>query len=95
MITTPIIWGYDLDSQGSGIPNVMESIALRDGFMRRRTPVIKMFTSVISSGGGLSVDREGPITQVGAGFSSEIARLVGLHGRNMRIVVISGLSAAL
>ena len=54
-----------------------------------------MFTSAIFSGGGLSVGREGPITQIGAGFSSGISHLVGLLGRNMRIVVISGLSAAI
>ena len=95
LITAPIILNYNPEAQGSGIPYVMESIALRDGRMRRRTPFIKMFTSAISSGGGLSVGREGPITQIGAGFSAGIARFVGLHGRNMRIVVISGLSAAI
>ena len=95
LLTAPIIWKINPESSGSGIPFVMESIVLKDGYMRRRTPFIKMLTSAISSGGGLSVGREGPITQIGAGLSSGLARLVGLHGRNMRIVVISGLSAAI
>ncbi|NHJ47168.1 MAG: CBS domain-containing protein [Asgard group archaeon] len=95
IITAPFIWKINPESKGSGIPNVMESIVLHDGRMQHRTPFVKMISSAICSGGGLSVGREGPITQVGAGFSSGIARLVGLHGRNMRIVVISGLSAAI
>ncbi|NHJ85479.1 MAG: chloride channel protein [Asgard group archaeon] len=95
VITAPIIWRYNPESKGSGIPYVLEAIALRDGYMPKRTPFVKMFTSAICLGGGLSVGREGPITQIGAGFSSGIAHLVGLHGRNMRIVVISGLSAAI
>ncbi|NHJ05655.1 MAG: CBS domain-containing protein [Candidatus Heimdallarchaeota archaeon] len=95
LITSPIIWRFNPESSGSGIPYVMESIVLHDGYMRKRTPFIKMITSAISSGGGLSVGREGPIIQIGAGFSSGIARLVGLHGRSMRIVVISGLAAGI
>ncbi|MHA1220969.1 MAG: chloride channel protein, partial [Candidatus Heimdallarchaeota archaeon] len=95
ILTAPIIWKFNPESKGSGIPYVMESIVLRDGHCRRRTPFIKMFTSAVCSSGGLSVGREGPITQIGAGLSAGIARMVGLHGRNMRIVVISGLSAAI
>ncbi len=95
LFTAPILWKYNPESKGSGIPHVMESIALNDGAMRRRTPFIKMVTSAVSAGGGLSVGREGPITQIGAGFSASIARFVGLHGRNMRIIVIAGLSAGI
>ncbi|NHJ39427.1 MAG: chloride channel protein, partial [Asgard group archaeon] len=95
LLTAPLIWIFNPESKGSGIPNVMESIALYDGYMRKRTPFVKLFTSAICSGGGLSVGKEGPITQIGAGFSSGIAHIVGLHGRNMKIVVISGLSAAI
>lgn len=95
LLTAPILWNYNPESKGSGIPFVMESIALNDGYMRRRTPFIKMVTSAISAGGGLSVGREGPITQISAGFSASIARFVGLHGRNMRIIVIAGLSAGI
>ncbi len=95
LLTAPIIWNYSPESKGSGIPQVMESIAFNDGAMRRRTPFIKMITSAISSGAGLSVGREGPITQIGAGLSASVARFVGLHGRNMRIIVIAGLSAGI
>ncbi|MFW9921968.1 MAG: chloride channel protein, partial [Candidatus Thorarchaeota archaeon] len=95
LITAPIIVYFNPESKGSGIPYVMKTIALNDGYMRKRTPFIKLFTSALSYGGGMSVGKEGPITQIGAGLSASIAHFAGLHGRKMRIVAISGLSAAI
>ncbi|MBD3192691.1 MAG: CBS domain-containing protein [Candidatus Heimdallarchaeota archaeon] len=95
IITAPFIWKYAPEAEGSGIPSVMEAIVYRDGEIPLRTPFVKLFASSICIGGGLSLGREGPITQIGAGFSSSIARRAGLKGRQLRLVVISGLSAAI
>lgn len=95
IITAPFIWKYAPEAEGSGIPSVMEAIVYRDGEIPLRTPFIKLVASSVCIGGGLSLGREGPITQIGAGFSAAIGRKVGLKGRQLRLVVISGLSAAI
>ncbi|MEA2070754.1 MAG: chloride channel protein [Asgard group archaeon] len=95
LITAPLVKEIAPETRGSGVPAVMESIVFFDGYVRKRTPFVKIGTTAISLGSGLSVGREGPIAQIGAGISSIFARLFKLRGRSMKIVVISGLSAAI
>lgn len=94
-LTAPFLWKIAPETKGSGIPMVIKAIGYHDSFIPNRTPFVKLLASSISLGGGLSVGREGPVTQIGAGLSSIIGRFFKLHGRKMRIVVISGLSAAI
>ena len=94
-ITSPILERWAPEAKGHGIPEVMESIALKDGYIKTSTPYLKMVLSGVCIGGGLSLGREGPIAQIGAGFSSFLGRKFGLSGRSIRTVVVCGLVAGI
>ncbi|NHJ05654.1 MAG: chloride channel protein [Candidatus Heimdallarchaeota archaeon] len=94
-LTSPILDHWAPEAKGHGIPEVMESIALKDGYIKTSTPYLKMVLSGVCIGGGLSLGREGPIAQIGAGFSSFLGRKFGLHGRSIKTVVVCGLVAGI
>ncbi|HUT81588.1 MAG TPA: chloride channel protein [Candidatus Bathyarchaeia archaeon] len=94
-ITAPILLKWAPEAKGHGIPEVMESIVYKDGYIKTTTPYLKMALSGICIGGGLSLGREGPIAQIGGGFSSFLGRNLGLSGRRIKTVVVCGLVAGI
>jgi len=94
-VTAPFLIKWAKEAMGHGIPEVMESIVYKDGFIKTSTPYLKLLLSGVCIGGGLSLGREGPIAQIGAGFSSFLGRKFGLRGRSIKIVVVSGLVAGI
>jgi H+/Cl- antiporter ClcA len=94
-ITAPFLIKWAPEARGHGIPEVMESLIYKDGYIKTSTPILKLFLSGIGIGGGLSLGREGPIAQIGAGFSSLLGRKAGLKDRNIQIIVVCGLVAGL
>ncbi len=94
-ITAPILNKWAPEAKGHGIPEVMESIIFEDGYIKTTTPYLKMALSGICIGGGLSLGREGPIAQIGGGFSSFLGRKLGLRGRSIKTVVVCGLVAGI
>ncbi|RLI67764.1 hypothetical protein DRO91_02425 [Candidatus Heimdallarchaeota archaeon] len=94
-VTAPILNKWAPEAKGHGIPEVMESILYKDGYIKTTTPYLKMSLSGICIGGGLSLGREGPIAQIGGGFSSFLGRHLGLKGRYIRTVVVCGLVAGI
>ncbi|NHJ39852.1 MAG: CBS domain-containing protein [Asgard group archaeon] len=94
-ITAPILFKWAPEAKGHGIPEVMESLVFREGYIKTSTPYLKMTLSGICIGGGLSLGREGPIAQIGGGFSSFLGRKLGLRGRNIKTVVVCGLVAGI
>jgi CIC family chloride channel protein len=81
------------DSGGHGVPEVMESVAVRSGRIRASLGWVKLLVSSLTIGLGGSVGKEGPIVQVGAAFGSSIGRFFGLHGRQVRTLVGCGAAA--
>lgn len=60
-----------------------------------RTTVVKVLTSAITIGTGMTSGREGPVAQVGAGAGSAIAHLLGLTARERNIALAAGLGAGI
>jgi CIC family chloride channel protein len=58
------------ETKGHGVPEVLESVALKNGRMNLRVPFVKIIASATTIGTGGSAGREGPIAQIGAGFAS-------------------------
>jgi CIC family chloride channel protein len=63
--------------------------------IRPRTPLVKLLTSALLIGTGGSAGPEGPAGQIGAGFGSAIARLLGLDQDDQRIALTSGIGAGI
>ena len=81
------------EAKGSGIPEVMEAVALRGGRIRPRVALIKILASSITIGTGGSAGREGPIAQIGSSLGSTIGQMFHFSTRRIRTLVACGAAA--
>ncbi len=79
---------------GSGIPQTKAALILHGGFIPFRTAIGKFICSTITLGSGISLGREGPSVQVGAGIASALGRRLGLDARRVAALVPAGAAAA-
>ena len=83
------------ETAGSGIPYVKMSLLKSGKLIRIRTIFVKFFAGVIGIGTGLSLGREGPSVQLGAGAGSLVGKLFRLNGNNRDKLIASGAGAAI
>jgi CIC family chloride channel protein len=95
LVAAPLIYVFAREAKGGGIPEVMESVALRGGAIRPRVAVVKALASALTIGSGGSVGREGPIVQIGSSIGSTIGQLLRLPGRHLRTLVACGAAAGI
>ncbi len=83
------------EAKGHGVPEVMESVALRGGKIRPRVVGAKAVASGICIASGGSVGREGPIVQIGAAIGSTIGQIFRVQPRKLRTLVGCGAAAGI
>jgi len=83
------------EAKGHGVPEVMEAVALRDGFIRKRVAVVKILASAVCIGSGGSVGREGPIVQIGSSIGSSVAQVFRIPHIHMKTMVGCGAAAGI
>ena len=66
-----------------------------DGRIRRRVPLVKAVTAILTISTGGSAGREGPSAQISAGFGSMVADMLGLSPRERRIAMTTGIGAGI
>jgi CIC family chloride channel protein len=97
-VAAPLIYYFAREAKGHGVPEVMESIALRGGEIRPRVALIKAVASAFTIGSGGSVGREGPIVQIGSALGSTVGQMLRVPERQLRTLVgcgaASGIAAA-
>ena len=81
---------FGRESEGHGVPDVMEAVALRGGRLARRVVVTKAVASALTIGSGGSAGREGPIVQIGAGVGSAVGQLLRLPADRLRTLTAAG-----
>lgn len=90
-----LVFKFAPETSGSGIPYV-KSVLLRTGkLIRIRTIFVKFFAGVLAIGSGLSLGREGPSVQLGAGAGSLVGAMSGLKGNNRNKLIAAGAGAAI
>lgn len=92
LIVAPVVYFVSRESQGHGVPQVIESVTLRSGKIRTRVAVVKSIASALTIGTGGSVGREGPIVQIGAALGSVVGQL--LQAPPHRLPTLVGCGAA-
>lgn len=95
LVAGPLIYRFAIEAKGHGVPEVMESVALRGGRIRPRVALVKAAASAVTIGSGGSAGREGPIVQIGATLGSAIAQLFKMSERRMRTLVAAGAAAGI
>ena len=95
LIAGPIIAFFASEAKGHGVPEVMQTIALRGGRIRPRVVVAKIAASAVCIGSGGSAGREGPIVQVGAALGSTLGQWLKLSSGRIRNLVACGAAAGI
>ncbi len=83
------------EAKGHGVPEVMEAVALKDGFIRKRVALVKILASAVCIGSGGSVGREGPIVQIGSSIGSSVAQIFKVPRIHMKTMVGCGAAAGI
>ena len=95
LIAGPIITFWAPEARGPGVPEVMESLVLRNGRIRHRVTAIKaLVTAGIIAAGG-SVGREGPVVQIGSSIGSSLTQIFSLGPETTRLAVACGAAAGI
>ncbi|RME27131.1 MAG: CBS domain-containing protein [Deltaproteobacteria bacterium] len=83
------------ETRGTGVPEVIEAVSLRRGFIRKRVAVVKSIVVALCLGSGGSAGREGPVIHVGSAIGSLAAGWMGLPTALRRTLVGCGAAAAI
>jgi len=83
------------EAKGHGVPEVMEAIALRNGIIRARVVLAKLFASSFYIAAGGSVGREGPVVQIGSAVGSTIGQFLKVNPKRMRTFVACGAASGI
>lgn len=81
--------------KGSGVPDVMEAVALRGGRIRPRVAVVKFLAVSLTIGSGGSAGREGPIVQIGSAIGSTVGQVLNLSDERIKNLVGGGAAAGI
>ena len=81
--------------KGHGVPQILESLALRGGKIRPRVGVLGIIAPAITIGSGGSVGREGPIALIGAAFGSTVGQILALPEKYMSLLLAAGSAAGI
>lgn len=83
------------EAKGSGIPQVKYALAHPTAPMRRRAILVKFWGAAIAIGSGLSMGREGPTVQIGAGIGEWVSRWFPYTRHERRKLMAAGAGAGL
>ncbi|MFN7854126.1 MAG: chloride channel protein, partial [Dolichospermum sp.] len=83
------------EAAGSGIPQVKAVLANVPIKLSWRVAFVKLISSIIALGSGLTLGRQGPTVQVGAGLAAGMSRLVPTSPDHRRQMIAAGAGAGL
>jgi CIC family chloride channel protein len=82
-------------SEGSGVSEIMEAVALRQRSLGLGRALLKSFSSLLLMNSGGSVGREGPTAAVSAAVSTRIAHALQLTPARRNILIGCGVAAGM
>lgn len=90
-----LAWKLAPEAVGHGTDSVIRAFHKDRGQIRARVPIVKGICSILTIGTGGSAGKEGPITQIGAGCGSTLARVLGLSIPDRRILMMAGVAGGI
>lgn len=93
LIVGPLVAWSGRDVEGSGVPELQEAAALRDGRIRPLRWIAKGIASALTIGSGGSAGREGPIAFIGASLAADLGRLFSGGERRRKLLFACGAAA--
>ncbi len=90
-----LVFTFAPEAEGHGTDAAIAAYHVGQGIIRPRVPLIKLVASALTIGSGGSGGREGPIAQIGAGFGSLLATLLGYRVAERRVLLAAGMGAGI
>ena len=78
------------ETRGHGVPDVMNAVITKGGYIKSSLVFTKTIASALSIGSGGGAGREGPIVQIGASAGSAVGQLFNLSSDQLRTLVACG-----
>jgi CIC family chloride channel protein len=94
-IVGPLIYWGAPEAKGHGVPEVMQAVLVRGGYIRPRVAIVKALASAVTIGTGGSVGREGPIIQIGSSLGSTVGQFFRVKSKRMKTLVGAGAAAGI
>ena len=95
LIVGPMIYFWAREAKGHGVPEVMEAVSLKGGYIRKRVGIVKTAASAVTIAVGGSVGLEGPFVQIGSALGSTVGQVFRTSAGRMRILVGCGAAAGI
>lgn len=95
LISGYLVYKFAPETKGSGIPYVKASLLHLGNLTRVRSVFVKFFGGIASIGTGMSLGREGPSVQLGAGSGALIGKLFRLSGSDKDKLISAGAGSAI
>ena len=90
-----LVFSLAPEAEGHGTDAAVGSYHRSGGEIRTRIPFIKGIASALTIGSGGVAGREGPTAHISVGLGAILARFLGLHGQERRILLLAAMSAGL
>jgi len=95
LIVGPIVSILAPEAKGHGVPQIIESLLVSGGQIRKRVGFLLILSSAVIIGSGGSAGREGPIAQIGASFGSLIGQIFRLRSGDLKLLTVCGVAAGI
>lgn len=83
------------EAAGSGIPQVKAALGFVPMPLNLRVAVVKLISTLLALGSGLSLGRQGPTVQIGAGLAAQLSRWLPTSPEYRRQLIAAGAAAGL
>ena len=95
LVSGIIVYKFAPETKGSGIPFVKMVMARMGNITRARSVVVKFLAGLVGIGSGLSLGREGPSVQLGAGCGAFVSKFFKLKGAMQEKLIAAGAGSAI
>lgn len=95
LISGALVYGLAPETKDRGADTVVKALHFTCGTLRARVAPVKMITSAVTIGSGVSASREGPAALIAAGFGSIYATWFKRTERDRQVIVMKSMAARL
>jgi len=86
---------FKVETRGAGTAGMVQSVALRGGFISLRQTLPRVAAGIVTLACGGSLGREGPMTQLGGAMGSFLGRWSKLSTQQIRILLCTAAASAI
>jgi CIC family chloride channel protein len=90
-----VIWLFSKESKGHGVPEVINAVLVRGGYIPMKTAISKLIAAVLCIGSLNSAGQQGPIVLAGSSLGSYLGRVLRLGEHSVKILVGCGAAAGI